>query len=223
MDKNAAFIDKLTACLLQDNIRADFYERIEDCIGYKKSSLYSLILINIECCKEWIFEISNICRHSNVPIVLLSEKRNVADVVTAFRLGADDYILNSTDTIEIALRIQAVLRRYTVCSQENNSDKKLLSFKDIQIDVSKHTVLKNNVEIQLTKTEFELLHFLAIHKEQILSREQLCEGVWSNEFVADDRSIISHIHRLRIKIEDNPAEPEHILTVRGIGYKFVSH
>lgn len=150
----------------------------------------------------------------------MDEERNLADAVTAFRIGADDYIVRSTEMLGITLHIEAMIRRYIMlCDSESKRGRNMI-FNNLKIDEINRTAWKNNKELELMKTEFELLHFMARHKGQILSREQLCEGLWSNEYIVDDKSIITHIHRLRMKIEDNPSDPQYILTVRGNGYRF---
>ena len=219
IDETSVLADKLSAYFTSQGIEIDFlgaHRGDTSCVQY---ALYSLVLMDISACDNWITEVVNIRRRSNVPIVLLTEFRKTADAVTAFQIGADDYVLKSTETIELAMRIQAMLRR---CGHQmvENTASDIICFDDIMIDSSQRTVMKKANKIELTRTEFDILYMMVQHSGQILSREQLCEGVWSGECVADDKCIMSHIHRLRIKIEDDPSKPRYIITVRGIGYRF---
>lgn len=193
----------------------------EDCMDLIKDNSYSLLLINTLHCKEWTLAVALIRHQSNIPIVLYSDVNRTADVITAFRLGVDDYILKKQNSIEIALRIDNLIKRYVAdeCVSEQQA---ILKFRDIRIDVNKREIYKGDQFIELTKTEFDLLYFFVRHKGQVLSREQLCNGVWTDEYITDDTNIVSHIHRLRMKLETNPAEPTYILTVRGVSYKFNS-
>ena len=221
IDKNSALSERLSIYLTQNNIATDFHNAIEDCMSCIIRGSYNLVLINMDYYAEWISIVATIRRKSTIPIVLTEKKHNIANAVTAFRIGADDYIVESTDILEIALRLESLVRRYTEYARENDSISECtMVFKNLRIDKLNHTVWKNDRELELTKTEFELLYFFVRHKGQVISREQLCESIWRDEYVADDKSIISHIHRLRMKIEDKPSEPQYILTVRGIGYKF---
>ena len=99
------------------------------------------------------------------------------------------------------------------------SNDKIIQVGELVIDYLQHTIQKRNQEISVTNIEFQMLYFLALHKGMVMSKEQIYEYVWNGEYVFDDSNITSHIRRLRMKIEDDPAKPEYIQTVRGIGYK----
>lgn len=99
------------------------------------------------------------------------------------------------------------------------SNDKIIQVGELVIDYLQHTIQKGNQEISVTNIEFQMLYFLALHKGMVMSKEQIYEYVWNGEYVFDDSNITSHIRRLRMKIEDDPAKPEYIQTVRGIGYK----
>lgn len=223
IDETSIISENLSKWLSADNIIIDLCADA-DCLERITRSSYNMIIVNASTDIDWIFTLRSIRQKSFIPIIVLAEKHNTVDMVTALRSGADEYISLSTDILEISLRVKSLLRRCNEYFQNiNRQTNQSMTFNNLRISVSERTVWKNDVEVDLTKTEFELLYFLARHKGQTLSREQLCENVWSDEYVVDDKSIISHIYRLRTKIEDKPSEPEYILTVRGDGYKFNSN
>ncbi|OMF65398.1 response regulator transcription factor [Paenibacillus sp. FSL R5-0766] len=154
---------------------------------------------------------------SQVPIIFLTALDEEANVVAGLDLGADDYVTKPVRTKELISRIKAVLRR-------NNKGKQEVSLwisDNIQVRILEGTVLKNNSEITLTALEYRLLLMLISHPKQICSRSSILNHLWdlSGDFI-DDNTLSVHIRRLREKVEDIPAEPQYIVTVRGIGYKW---
>lgn len=122
---------------------------------------------------------------------------------------------------EIFEKILDVVRRSGISdvTEVKVSSDSVIQVGELIIDVLQHTIHKGNQEISVTNTEFQILYFLALHKGMVMSKEQIYEYVWNGEYVLDDSNITSHIRRLRVKIEDDPANPKYIQTVRGIGYK----
>ncbi|WP_405172845.1 response regulator transcription factor [Paenibacillus sp. FSL H8-0280] len=154
---------------------------------------------------------------SQVPIIFLTALDEEANVVVGLDLGADDYVTKPVRTKELISRIKAVLRR-------NNKGKQEVSLwisDNIQVRILEGTVLKNNSEITLTALEYRLLLMLISHPKQICSRSSILNHLWdlSGDFI-DDNTLSVHIRRLREKVEDIPAAPQYIVTVRGIGYKW---
>ncbi len=120
------------------------------------------------------------------------------------------------DIIEKVLEVVKASNIYAVSENDTSC---ILQVDKLKIDSRQHIVLKENQEVNLTNIEFQILHFLALHKGMVMSKEQIYENVWNGEYLYDDSNITSHIRRLRVKIEDDPANPKYIQTVRGIGYK----
>ncbi|MEO2213125.1 response regulator transcription factor [Paenibacillus amylolyticus] len=154
---------------------------------------------------------------SQVPIIFLTALDEEANVVAGLDLGADDYVTKPVRTKELISRIKAVLRR-------NNKGKQEVSLwisDNIQVRILEGTVLKNNSEITLTALEYRLLLMLISHPKQICSRSSILNHLWdlSGDFI-DDNTLSVHIRRLREKVEDIPAAPQYIVTVRGVGYKW---
>ncbi|MBD8836927.1 MULTISPECIES: response regulator transcription factor [unclassified Paenibacillus] len=154
---------------------------------------------------------------SQVPIIFLTALDEEANVVAGLDLGADDYVTKPVRTKELISRIKAVLRRNNKGKQEAS----LWMSDSIQVRILEGTVLKNNSEITLTTLEYRLLLMLISNPKQICSRSSILNHLWdlSGDFI-DDNTLSVHIRRLREKVEDIPAAPQYIVTVRGIGYKW---
>jgi len=155
-------------------------------------------------------------RESNVPIIMLTARVEETDRLIGLELGADDYITKPFSPRELVLRVKAVLRR--VGGDEYQPG--LLRVADLEIDLDGHQVKRDGEIIHLSRTEFNLLATLARHPGQVFSRAQLLDHLHGIAYEGYDRSIDAHIKNLRRKIEPDSAEPQYILTVYGIGYKF---
>ena len=181
-----------------------------------------LILLDIMLPSMDGFEIcKQIRKVKNTPIIMLTAKEEEVDKVLGLELGADDYITKPFSVREVVARVKANVRRVEMI--ENSAvASQLLKFKDIEIDVSKYIVKVRGVEIKITFREFELLKFLAQHRDQVYSREQLLTIVWEYEYIGVDseRTVDVTVRRLREKIEIDPSNPEFVITKRGVGYYF---
>jgi len=155
---------------------------------------------------------------SNVPIIMLTARRSEADKIAGLEMGADDYIVKPFSPQELVSRVRAVLRRTMKSSMIESEEP--LSFQNLTIDPGTRLVTVNNEEIILTVKEFDLLWLLACHPRQVFSRQRLLESVWGISDYIDPGTVTVHIRRLREKVEANPSNPEMIITVWGIGYKF---
>ncbi len=158
---------------------------------------------------------------SDVPIVIVTALSDSHDVVAGLEAGADDYVRKPFAVKELSARIRALLRRSDVVAA-TRSDGKLMTFGALEVRRDAGIVTRNGEEVTLTKTEFHLLCELGQHAGVVLSREQLLKTVWGYGYFGDARLVDAHVHRLRAKIETDPAEPDLIVTVRGLGYKLQS-
>ncbi len=156
-------------------------------------------------------------RTSAVPVVMLTARDDSHDVVAGLEAGADDYVTKPYNVKEVAARIRALLRRTQGMLAESGGHRR---FDRLEVRIDEGTVLIDGSPIDLTKTEFRLLSELIEHERKVLSRDQLLELVWGYDYYGDDRVVDAHIRRLRAKIERDPSDPEYVITVRGLGYKF---
>ena len=164
-------------------------------------------LDGFEVCRE-------IRRESQTPIVMLSARDELHDIVVGLELGADDYVTKPFELPELVARIKAVLRRSTAGPSDG-----VISVDDLEIDPGAFRVRRRGEDVSVTATEFRLLLELARRPKQVFTRELLLELVWNYDYLGDSRLVDVAIQRLRAKIETDPANPELVLTVRGAGYK----
>jgi DNA-binding response OmpR family regulator len=150
------------------------------------------------------------------PVILLTAKGEESDRVIGLRLGADDYVVKPFSPAELVARVDAVLRRVDT-SPDHEAP---IELEDLRIDPAARRVVVRGEEVGLTQREFDVLLFLARHPGQVFSRNQLMDAVWQYSFYSDTSTVTVHIRRLRAKIESDPAQPRHIQTVWGVGYRF---
>lgn len=156
---------------------------------------------------------------SNMPVILISAKNQDSDKILGLDLGADDYITKPFNPLEVVARVNAQIRRKNNLS---NSDEKknVLQIGDIILDSYNVKVLVRDEEIELTSIEYGILKFLMDNAGRILTKNQIFEAVWNEEFLSGDNTIMVHISRLRDKIEIDSRNPKYLKTIRGLGYRF---
>ncbi len=154
----------------------------------------------------------------DVPIILLTSRREEADRIAGLELGADDYVVKPFSPQEVVSRVRAVLRRTRPVPQA--IEERALDFGDLRINPQMRLVTRGAEEIVLTAKEFDLIYHLAQHPRQVFTRDQLLESIWGLSDYIDPGTVTVHIRRLREKIEPDPAAPRHLVTVWGVGYKF---
>jgi len=156
---------------------------------------------------------------SNVPIIMLTARREEIDRITGLEMGADDYVVKPFSPQELVSRVRAVMRRLGREQAETEPDRQL-SFEDLGINPLSRVVTIKDTPIELTAKEFDMLYLLARHPKQVFTREQLLERVWGGALYIDPGTVTVHVRRLREKIEVDPSKPTRLLTVWGVGYKF---
>ena len=162
------------------------------------------------------FEVLREIRHDNqTPVVMLTARSDLHDVVVGLELGADDYVTKPFELPELVARIKAVLRRSTA-----EPGDAVIHTDGLEIDPAGFTVRRGDEELELTATEFRLLLELAKRPKQVFTRELLLELVWNYDYLGDSRLVDAAVQRLRAKVEVDPKEPKLIRTVRGVGYRF---
>jgi two-component system, OmpR family, response regulator RegX3 len=166
---------------------------------------------------------TDVCRalrqRSNVPVIMLTAKDSEIDKVVGLEIGADDYVTKPYSSRELLARIKAVLRRL---QEPEELLPATLEAGPVRMDVERHIVTVSGQPTQLPLKEFDLLEMLLRNTGRVLTRMQLIDRVWGSDYVGDTKTLDVHVKRLRAKIEPDPAEPRHIVTVRGLGYKFES-
>ncbi|EPH2853843.1 response regulator transcription factor [Serratia nevei] len=168
-----------------------------------------------------------ICRRARTmtrytPIIITSARSSEVHRVLGLELGADDYLAKPFSMLELVARVKALFRRQEAMNRNLRMDAGVLSFNDLTIDPIAREVHLHQQPVELTPREFDLLYFFARHPGQVFSRLSLLNQVWGYQHEGYEHTVNTHINRLRIKIERNPAEPERILTVWGMGYKFAA-
>jgi DNA-binding response OmpR family regulator len=177
---------------------------------------FDLLIIDIMLPRMDGFECTRLLRRqSSVPIIVVTARTDTHDVVAGLEAGADDYVTKPFAPQVLSARIRANLRR----ARTGETKFPAFSFGDLEVLPDAGEVRRGGQEIHLTRTEFLLLCELAANAGKVLSREQLLERVWSYDYFGDGRLVDVHVRRLRTKIEPDPANPRHVLTVRGLGYK----
>jgi DNA-binding response OmpR family regulator len=192
-----------------------------------------LVLVDLKLPDRSGFEVCRSLRQtSGVPIIIVTAQESSFDVVAGLEAGADDYVSKPFEPKELAARIRALLRRSqgmgsavvtNTSTGVNTAASRMATqhFGDLEVAAAEGAVRKRGKELHLTKTEFRLFLHLVHNANVVFSREELADSVWGADLLQDSRVVDAHVSRLRKAIEDDPGEPRHIVTVRGLGYKFV--
>ncbi|MEO8261940.1 MAG: response regulator transcription factor [Pseudolysinimonas sp.] len=167
-------------------------------------------LSGTEVCKE-------LRTRSSVPIIMLTAKDSEVDIVVGLELGADDYVTKPYSSRELLARIRAVLRRRIELEADDDG---VVEVGAVRMDVERHSVAVDGREVNMPLKEFELLELLLRNAGRVLTRGQLIDRVWGSDYFGDTKTLDVHIKRIRSKIEQNPSEPDRLVTVRGLGYRF---
>ena len=178
-----------------------------------------LVLLDLMLPKRHGLEVLRHARStSDVPVILLTALGDEKDRVAGLELGADDYVVKPFSPREVAARVKSVLRR-----SSGPSAPAVTRFSDVEIDIGRRQVTRAGDEVELTRLEFDLLAFLLANPNRVVSREELLQNVWDSSAEWQDPATVTvHVRRLRQKLETDPSEPDHILTVYGVGYRFES-
>jgi two-component system, OmpR family, response regulator VicR len=227
MEKRILVVDdeKPIADILQFNLQKEGYEVVcaydgEEALQKVEEVMPDLILLDIMLPQKDGMEVCREVRKKyDMPIIMLTAKDSEIDKVLGLELGADDYVTKPFSTRELLARVKANLRRHSqTATQEEASDTNEIIIGSLVIRPDAYIVLKRGETIELTHREFELLHYLAKHIGQVMTREHLLQTVWGYDYYGDVRTVDVTVRRLREKIEDNPSHPSWIVTRRGVGY-----
>lgn len=194
-----------------------------EAVNIGKSLLPDIIILDVmlpdidgyEVCKQ-------IRTFSMCPILFLSAKNDELDKILGLAVGGDDYVTKPFSPKEVAYRIKAQLRRAEYRQALHEASEDSIKLGELTIDPNTCQVIKNGTGIELTAREFEIIHYMAQNPGRVISRERLYESVWGEDSYGCDNTIMVHIRHLREKIEENPALPQYLITVKGLGYKLVN-
>jgi two-component system response regulator RegX3 len=179
---------------------------------------YSLVLLDLMLPELSGVEVCRAIRAtSQVPIIMLTAKDSEVDIVVGLELGADDYVTKPYSSRELLARIKAVLRRHVPSDADDDA---LLTSGHLTLDADRHTLTVNGTMTAIPLKEFELLEYLMRNAGRVLTRGQIIDRIWGSDYFGDTKTLDVHIKRIRSRIEVDPANPELILTVRGLGYRF---
>ena len=184
---------------------------------------YDAILLDVMLPGGNGFDVCRTLRQKGVqtPVLMLTARGQVVDKVVGLKLGADDYLVKPFEMAELLARVEALLRRGASTSSSAPGTTDGFVFGDIAIDFRRAEVTKGGKALELSAREFKLLRYFVEHRGAALSRDELLNEVWGYNAMPSTRTVDVHVAWLRQKVEDNPRHPQHILTVHGLGYKFV--
>lgn len=157
---------------------------------------------------------------SQIPLLFISAKSDDMDRINGLQLGADDYVNKPFNPLEVVSRVQAIFRRIDAAAKPEGSRPAVLTIGDIQLDEDSHRLYKNGIEKEMTSYEFRILALLMREAGRVLTKSQIYEQVWGEDYVGDENLIMVYISKIREKIEDNPRKPVYLITIRGLGYRF---
>lgn len=190
----------------------------EEAIREFKAQSPDLILLDLMLPKRNGNDVCQTIRQtSNVRIIMLTAKDSPIDKVVGLEIGADDYVTKPYETPELFARIKAVLRRGVEPQVEVGN---VIEAGGVRMDIERHEVEVNGQRVQMPLKEFELLELLLENVNRVLTRGQIIDRVWGANYFGDTKTLDVHVKRIRSKIEEDPARPKHLVTVRGLGYKF---
>ncbi len=205
------------------NLQNDGYEVLTgsnglDAIESAKTEKPDLIILDVMMPEmDGLTACAKIREFSNVPIIMLTAKTTDMDKLIGFDQGADDYLTKPFNILELKARIRALLRR---SGKQDNDNENILQIGSISLDLNGRNAYRNGVLAELTAKEFDVVEFLMRNANRVYSREALLDTIWAYEYRSDIRTVDVHIRRLREKLEENPADPQYILTKWGVGYYF---
>jgi two-component system response regulator RegX3 len=224
IDDDTQSRDSLAATLSVEGFDVVTAEDGEAGISLVSSASPSLVLLDMELAdSQGLSTFRRIAAMSTVPVIMVTSRDDELDAVLALEAGAADHITKPPRPRELTARIRAVLRRIGRPPEALSSDRPptgVLRLGPVCIDVSLRVATMGGKEIDLSRKEFDLLTLLVSETGRVVTRQQCMERIWRNRTMGDSRTLDTHVKRLRKKIEPNPADPKHVLTVRGIGYRF---
>lgn len=220
VDDEADLVELVTYNLNKEGFTVDSASDGEAALSKLRKGKYDLVVLDLMLPGIQGIELCRILRNdpntAGLPVIMLTAKGEEVDKIVGLEMGADDYVTKPFSPRELVARVKAVLRR----SKEKPVREKLLKIGELEIDKERYNVSIKGKPVKLSATEFKLLLYLAERKGKVFSREQLLDAIWRDEAFVEPRTVDVHIRRLRAQIEEDPANPRYVKTMRGIGYFF---
>jgi two-component system response regulator RegX3 len=215
-----SFVDALLIGLKREGFRVEVARDGKEALDIFDAVQPDLVLLDVMLPKiSGIDVCRQLRKRSQVPIIMVTAKAAEIDTVVGLEVGADDYITKPYRLRELVARMRAVLRRAPM-DRAGELTEGALTVGDVSLDPKQHEVVIRGESVSLPLKEFELLHLLLANAGRVLPRETLIDRVWGNDYVGDTKTLDVHVKRLRAKIEEDPASPSKIVTIRGLGYKY---
>lgn len=219
-DENSLVLT-LTDLLTSEGFHVESAQDGQDALDRALTEKYDLIILDVMLPRKDGFEICRALRRRAIetPIIMLTARGQVADKVSGLKLGADDYLAKPFEPSELLARVEALLRRAS--TQHVNNRESSFHFGSVTVDFRSTSVRRDGKSVEMSAREFELLAYFIQQQGTTLSREELLSKVWGYDGSTLTRTVDAHIWMLRQKLEEDPQNPRHLLTIRGLGYKFV--
>ncbi|MFN7928389.1 MAG: response regulator transcription factor [Blastocatellia bacterium] len=210
----------LSDCLTDEGYAISVAQDGETGLQKAKQEAFDLLILDVMLPRKNGFDVLRDLRQHSVqtPAIMLTARGQVIDKILGLKLGADDYLTKPFDMGELLARIEAILRR---TPQPDQTTAEVYTFGDVRVDYRRAEVTRNGQPIELAAREYHLLRYLIEHREATISRDELLNEVWGYDAMPTTRTVDVHIGLLRQKLEPNPRHPQFILTIHGLGYKFV--
>ncbi|MGH9025304.1 MAG: response regulator [Acidimicrobiia bacterium] len=221
VDDEQSYRDALAIALEREGFRVEVAADGQEAIARFDDSHPALVLLDV-----MLPEMSglDVCRElrnrSRVPIIMVTARNAEIDAVVGLEIGADDYVTKPFRLRELVARVRAALRRIPVGDEDDRVRYDVIDVGDVRVDVARHEVFVRDQLVPLPLKEFELLEFLLSNAGRVLTRDVLIDRIWGPNYFGDTKTLDVHVKRLRSKVEDDPAHPTRIVTVRGVGYRF---
>jgi two-component system response regulator RegX3 len=217
-----SFVDALTVGLKREGFRVSVARDGTEAIQVFDDVQPDLVLLDVMLPKMSGIDVCRELRtRSTVPIIMVTAKGSEIDTVVGLEVGADDYVSKPYRLRELVARMRAVLRRQSKEAPSTSPpEDDVVTVGDVTVDHSRHEVMIRGAQVRLPLKEFELLALLLENAGRVLTRDTLIDRVWGSDYVGDTKTLDVHIKRLRAKVEDDPARPSRIVTIRGLGYKY---
>ena len=221
VEDEESFVDALTIGLRREGFRVEVARDGHEALQRFEQVRPDLVLLDVmlprrsgvDVCRE-------LRRSSTVPIIMVTARSGEIDAVVGLEVGADDYVTKPYRMRELVARMRAVLRRIPETNGDDELPEGVLEVGDVSLDPEEHRVFIRGDEISLPLKEFELLHLLLANTGRVVTRDNIIDRIWGSDYFGDTKTLDVHVKRLRAKIENDPANPTRLVTIRGVGYRY---